>query len=105
MRRKDPKGLLRKAVTPLLPPELLAAPKRGFVIPLGPWMRGRLRPTVERLLDPQRLDAQGLLAPSFHARYVRPHLDGTADHTPRVWGALMFQLWHSSVIEDAGGGV
>lgn len=102
-RRGDLKGLLRDAVAPLLPPELLTAPKKGFVIPLGPWMRGRLRPTVERLLAPDRLRRQNLLSPSFHGRYVRPHLEGQADHTPRVWGALMFQLWHRSFIEGAGG--
>jgi asparagine synthase (glutamine-hydrolysing) len=101
-RRDDLKGLLRAAVAPLLPPELLNAPKRGFVTPLGPWTRGPLRATVERLLAPERLRAQGLLSPSFHEQYVRPHLDGSADHTPRVWGALMFQLWYRSHIEAAG---
>jgi len=101
-RRGDLKGLLRDAVAPLLPPELITAPKRGFVIPLGPWMRGRLKATVEHLLAPDRLRDQGYLAPSFHDRYVRPHLMGVADHTPRVWGALMFQLWHRSFIEGAG---
>jgi asparagine synthase (glutamine-hydrolysing) len=73
------------------------------VIPLGSWMRGRLRPAVERMLAPDRLRRQGFLAPAFHDRYVRPHLEGKADHTPRVWGALMFQLWHRSFLEDAGG--
>ena len=100
-RRGDLKGLLREAVAPLLPPELVTAPKRGFVIPLGPWMRGRLRTTVERLLSPDRLRAQGILAPAFYDRFVGPHLDGKADHTPRVWGALMFQLWHRSFVEGA----
>jgi len=100
-RRGDLKGLLREAVAPLLPPELVTAPKRGFVIPLGPWMRGRLRTTVERLLSPDRLREQGFLAPSYYDHYVRPHLDGAADHTPRVWGALMFQLWHRSFVEGA----
>ncbi len=102
-RQGDLKGLLREAVAPLLPPELVTAPKRGFVIPLGPWMRGRLRATVERLLSPDRLRSQGYLMPSFHDLYVRPHLDGAADHTPQVWAALMFQLWHRSFIEGAVG--
>jgi asparagine synthase (glutamine-hydrolysing) len=98
-RRGDLKGLLRVAVAPLLPPELLRAPKKGFVIPLGPWLRGRLRPAVETLLAPDRLDRQGLLSASFHRRYVKPHLDGTADHTLKVWAAMMFQLWHRRVVE------
>ena len=100
-RPADLKGLLRDAVAPLLPPELVTAPKKGFVIPLGQWMRGRLRPAVERLLAPDRLRRQGFLTPAFHDHIVAPHLAGRADHTPRVWGALMFQLWHRSFVEGA----
>jgi asparagine synthase (glutamine-hydrolysing) len=98
-RRGDLKGLLRRAVAPLLPPELLAAPKKGFVIPLGAWLRGRLRPAVEHLLAPDRLKRQGLLAPSFVRDYVTPHLDGRADHTLKVWAGMMFQLWHLRFVE------
>jgi asparagine synthase (glutamine-hydrolysing) len=97
--RRDLKGLLRDAVADLLPPELLRAGKRGFVIPLKLWLRGVLRPVVERMLDPARLQRQGLFRPDFHAAYVRPHLEGRADHTNVVWAAFMFQLWHHVYIE------
>jgi asparagine synthase (glutamine-hydrolysing) len=100
--RGDLKGLLRRAVAPLLPPEVLSAPKRGFVIPLKLWLRQQLRPLAERLLAPQRLAAQGLFKPDFYAAFVRPHLDGSADHTSRVWAAIMFQLWHLLYIERDG---
>jgi len=102
-RPTDLKGLLRRAVAPLLPEPLLTAPKRGFVIPLGAWMRGRLRPVVERLLAPERLAEQGLFTATLHGRWVRPHLSGEADHTRTVWAALMFQLWHRRFIEGAVG--
>ena len=59
-RGSDLKYLLRKAVADLLPRELLGAPKRGFVLPASPWLRGTLRPLVERLLSPERLARQGL---------------------------------------------
>ncbi|MEZ5618828.1 MAG: asparagine synthase (glutamine-hydrolyzing) [Rhodocyclaceae bacterium] len=101
-RRKDLKGLLRDAVADVLPPELLKAPKRGFVIPLTLWLRGTLRPLVERLLDAKRLAAQGLFRPEFHERYVRPHVEGRVDFTQVVWAALMFQLWHMVFIEGSG---
>jgi hypothetical protein len=32
---------------------------------------------------------------------VAPHLAGGADHTNKVWAALMFQLWHQIFIEAA----
>lgn len=101
-RRNDLKGLLREAVAPLLPPELLTAPKKGFVIPLASWLRGRLRPMVEELLSPDRLRRQGLFAEAYYSRYVRAHLDGNADNTLQVWAGVMFQLWHSRFVEGKG---
>jgi asparagine synthase (glutamine-hydrolysing) len=101
-RRGSLKGLLRESIADLLPPELLSAPKRGFVIPLKLWLRGTLRPLVESLLAPGRLASQGLFKPEFHERYVRPHIEGYADFTNVVWAALMFQLWHMVFIEGQG---
>jgi asparagine synthase (glutamine-hydrolysing) len=98
-RRGDLKGLLRKVVEPFLPREVLTAPKRGFVLPLKLWLRGRLRPLVERLLDPARLAGQGIFRPEFHEFFVAPHLASRADHTSRIWAAVMFQLWHMLYIE------
>ena len=99
-RRGDLKYLLRQAVGDLLPDEARRARKRGFVIPTGLWLRGKLRPLAERLLSRERLAAQGLYKPDFYASYVRPHLDGLADHDAQVWTALMFQLWYVLFIEQ-----
>jgi len=96
----DPKRMLRDAIGDLLPPEHLHRPKSGFVLPLRDWLRGNLRATVENLLAPNRLKAQGILRPEFFERYVRPHLDGRADYTAKVWAAFMFQLWHLIFIEQ-----
>jgi asparagine synthase (glutamine-hydrolysing) len=98
--RGDLKGLLREAVADLLPPQVLRAGKRGFVIPLKLWLRGTLRPVVERMLAPQRLARQELFRPGFYDSYVRSHLAGAADHTNVVWAALMFQLWHHVFVES-----
>lgn len=87
------KSLLREAVADLLPPDLLTAPKKGFVIPLSLWLRHQLRPLVEALLAPARLKDQGLIRPDFRERFALPHLEGKADHTTLLWGMLMFQLW------------
>lgn len=100
-RRRDLKVLLRKAVAPVLPPALLTAGKKGFVIPLPLWLRGNLRPLVERLLAPDRLRRQGLFRPGLFQALVQPYLDGRTELTTRIWGLLMFQLWHAIFIETA----
>ncbi len=71
-------------------------------MPLKLWLRDRLRPLAERLLEPRRLANQGIFRPEFYAAFVRPHLDGRADHTNRVWAAIMFQLWHMVYLERSG---
>lgn len=90
---RDLKGLLREAVSPVLPKELLTAPKKGFVIPIGRWLRGRLRPLVEEKLGDAALRRQGLFRPEVVAPLRDAHLSGAADHTPRLWALLMYQLW------------
>jgi len=99
-RSSDPKYLLRKSISDLLPPELLTAPKRGFVIPIELWLRRELRPLLEFLLSPQRLRSQGLFRPDFYERFARPHLEGRATYTWQIWAAMMFQLWHFEFIEQ-----
>jgi asparagine synthase (glutamine-hydrolysing) len=95
----DLKYLLKKAVGDLLPPALLKVPKKGFVIPIEVWLRGRLRPLVQRLLHPERLAKQGLFHPGFYKQYVVPHLEGHASFTWQIWAVLMFQLWFTVFIE------
>jgi asparagine synthase (glutamine-hydrolysing) len=60
------KHLLRRACAPLIRPDLLAQPKRGFTLPLGHWMVGSLRPLCEQglaalkdvgLFRPEGIDA------------------------------------------------
>ncbi len=104
-RGDDLKYLFKKAVGDLLPPDLLAAPKRGFVLPIELWLRTKLRPLVERLLNPERLRTQGIFRPEFYERLVKPCLNSRAtDHwqVSPVWAALMFQLWHVVYIEQPG---
>jgi asparagine synthase (glutamine-hydrolysing) len=96
----DLKYLFKRAVADLLPGAVLAGPKRGFVIPIEPWLRGRLRPLAERLLAPERLARQGIFRPELYHRYVAPHVRGEASCTWQVWAALMFQLWHVVFVEE-----
>ncbi len=94
------KYLLKKSVADILPPDVLTASKRGFVIPIKLWLRDQLKPLAKSLLAPERLRRQGLYNPEFFDRFVLPHVEGRADYTQQVWAALMFQLWHMVFIEQ-----
>lgn len=92
------KDLLLRAVGDLIPPDLLGAKKRGFVLPMAHWLRTRLRPLVEDLLGPAHLQRQGIFQPWIHHRFVRPHLEGQRDYAWQLWTLLFFQLWQRRLL-------
>jgi len=87
------KYILKKAVEPWLPHEIVYRQKRGFSVPIAGWMRGELAPLLEEKLNPERLRRQGWFDPAFVARLLDQHRSGRADHRKALWTLLCFQLW------------
>src|SRR5439155_25473031 len=67
------KRLLRRAVEPLLPPEIVHGRKRGFSIPAAAWLRGELEPFARETLSAATLRRQGLLRPEAVGRLLDDH--------------------------------
>lgn len=88
------KSVLKKAVAPWLPREIVDRQKRGFSVPIARWLRRELRPMVEDWLSESRLRSEGLFDPSFVRRLVEQHQSGKADHPKTLWALLCFELWH-----------
>jgi asparagine synthase (glutamine-hydrolysing) len=92
------KYLLIEAVKDLLPDGLISSPKRGFVLPVGRWLRTNLKPQVEHFLGPSYLKQQGIFEESIYEKLIKPHLEGTRDMSWQLWTLLMFQRWHEQYI-------
>jgi len=87
------KYILRRALRDLLPRTALTRRKQGFGAPLGPWMRGPLRPALEERLAPERVAHVGLFDPEATQRLVGEHLGGVRDHRKILWALMMFDAW------------
>lgn len=85
---------LISAVKDLLPQELIAAPKKGFVLPVSTWLRGRLKPHLQHFLGREYLRKQDIFREDIYKQMVRPHLEGQRDMSSQLWTLLMFQLWY-----------
>ncbi len=93
------KRLLRKAVAPLLPREVVHGRKRGFSIPAAAWLRGDLLPFARETLSPENVRRQGFLQPHVVTRLLDDHAAGREDLSRQLWGLLAFTLWHERHVE------
>lgn len=72
------KWILKKAMAPLVPADILNRPKKGFGIPLSRWLR--------HLPPPAGADARRLgLDAAWVERRQSEHRDGRADHRGLLW--------------------
>ena len=88
VRRLQKKRLLRKAVEPLLPREVVDGAKRGFSIPAAAWLRGELEPYAREILGGAQL-----VDPDAAVRLLDEHVARRDDHSRPLWGLLCLELW------------
>lgn len=89
------KIVLRDAVRDLLPEAVLRRPKWGFFSPISKWLRGALRPLVERYLAPSHVAEVGLFKPEAVQEIVQAHHGTQRYEMWAIWGLLVFHLWHA----------
>jgi asparagine synthase (glutamine-hydrolysing) len=94
VRRFRLKHVLKRAVEPWLPPDIVHRQKRGFSVPIAQWMRNGLRPLLDDTLNAGKLKRDGLFDPAFVRALLREHWSEKADHRKALWTLLCFQLWH-----------
>ena len=87
------KRLLRRALAPLLPREIVHGRKQGFSIPLAAWLRGPLEPFARDVLSPETLDRQGCLDAAAVTPLLDAHCSGREDLSRQLWGLMAFTLW------------
>jgi asparagine synthase (glutamine-hydrolysing) len=93
VRGLNTKVVLREAARPLLPGSVLRRTKRGLSVPIAAWINGALRGEVDRVLAPERLEAEGWIRPDGIRRLLDEHRGGIANHARRLWPVIMFQRW------------
>ena len=90
---------MKAALAPWLPPELLRRRKQGFMLPLGRWLRGPLRPLLCDVLSTERLTRRGWFNTTMVEQLITEHLTGRQPHTHQLWSLLMFELWAQALLD------
>jgi asparagine synthase (glutamine-hydrolysing) len=94
VRNGEGKYLLKKAVTPLLPREVIERPKQGFSAPVSEWFRGDVGERARRAIRSSTLAERGLLDYEQIDRLWRAHRSGRADWSFQLWNVYNVSVWH-----------
>ncbi len=80
------KWILKRAIAPLLPAEIISRPKKGFGMPIGRWLREEKFP-FDPAATPPGLDR------AFIEKQLAAHLAGRADERLFLWCQWLLNAW------------
>lgn len=93
IRGMNTKHLLKKAVSRVLPQDIMNRKKTGFNVPLGLWFQGELKSLMKDELSEDRIKRSGIFDHKVVARIMREHESGYRDYSLHIWALLVFQVW------------
>jgi len=102
IRGQEGKYLLKKAMEPLLPNDILYRPKMGFSVPLAKWFRGPLKQRVRDAVLGPRLAATGWFNREYLEHLIDAHQSGARDYSAPLWTLLMFEAFLRVVVHGDG---
>jgi asparagine synthase (glutamine-hydrolysing) len=93
------KYILKKALEPILPHEILYRPKAGFGVPLADWFKGQLKDYLREAVESPRAKARGFFKPQAVTQLIEQHISGRQNHYHRLWLLLCLELWCQAYLD------
>ncbi len=93
------KYILKNAMEPHLPHDILYRSKMGFAVPLASWFRGPLKAHVRQQVLGERLRSTGFFNQATLKSLVEDHESGKRDYSAPIWTLLMFDSFLAKVME------
>lgn len=90
---KEGKWVLKKAMEPYLPHDVIYRPKSGFGAPLRRWMRFELREMLGDFLSVESLQKRGLFNPTAVQQLISNNDTGRVDASYTLLSLLCIEIW------------
>jgi len=91
------KYILKEAFKHEFPEHFLDKSKKGFIVPVGDWLRSSLKLELESYLDTSFLEQQNIFNIDYVKNLVKNHITGKEDNSYQVWTYYTFQKWYSTI--------
>ena len=95
------KWLLKKVGEDWLPRDVVYRPKKGFMVPVGHWMKHDLRELVNDSLSSETMQRRGLFDPDAIDHLLTTHHSGRRDLTHQIWSLLTLELWFEMYLDGS----
>jgi asparagine synthase (glutamine-hydrolysing) len=95
------KHIFKRAFADVVPPEILDRKKKGFALPTGPWLAGRLHGFARETLLSDAAKARGHFRPDAVERLLDRHKAGE-DHGERLWNLIVLETWYRELVDGRG---
>jgi asparagine synthase (glutamine-hydrolysing) len=99
-RGSEGKWVLKKAMEPYLPKDVIYRPKSGFGAPLRRWIQGELRDLLADLLSEQSLRHRGLFDPTAVRRLIEANDKGKVDASYTLLSLMCIELWCRQFVDQ-----
>jgi asparagine synthase (glutamine-hydrolysing) len=87
------KWVLKKAMEPFLPKEVIYRPKTGFGVPLRRWMKYELKELMIDLLSTDSINRRGIFIPSKVHRLIEDNEKDKIDASYTLLSMLCVEIW------------
>ena len=93
IRKNETKYMLKKAMSGILPDEILYRKKMGFGVPLVHWFKNDLNGYAREVLLSEQARGRGLFNPGYIEGMLDVHAKKGRDMSARIWALLFFEHW------------
>jgi asparagine synthase (glutamine-hydrolysing) len=93
------KHIIKKAMEPYLPHDIIHRRKMGFPTPLALLFKGDLKPYARELLSSRRFLERGYFDPDAVKKLWHDHENGTRDVHRVLWQLIVLENWHRKFID------
>ena len=99
MKGLETKHIFKRAVSELVPAEILNRPKQGFGVPIREWINRQLRERIRETLTEPRTMQRGYVEPRYVNLLLNEHERERRDHASELWALFMLELWHRQFVD------
>ena len=88
------KYILKRALSDLLPKEILYRKKQGFSVPVAEWLqKDEVKDFVLDVFHREKIEKEGFFDSGYISKLLQDHFKKKANNWKQIWALLIFELW------------